>query len=476
MAAPVLKNAVPAVLCIVLLSYAAHTLSRHPCLGVADIGDFWRVARPAGVEHLEPLTQPGELVRCTFKLTSADLASGFSSTSLLVWIARHLRWLGGAPPGFMAIRQMGLLYLALIAAFVASALAGRMPLAVVAALLYVIVDPGYLLFFNSFYGDPAHLVALVGLFVWGWRWGALPQEFWSLSPARWALSAAALIGLVFVGGAAKMQFILLPAVVLAVLVVPLVVHGRKAPLRASILGGSLIALAVWIPLHFYVGPGPSFPWVNNYHAVYGGILRVTDDREGVLRDLGISERYWRLPRRSVFAAGVGRDHPVHQQLGDLSRWWLLGRYLREPKAILRVAGHIQRVHATLESHPRATVARDPRQPTQRTYETWWQFSRIRSGVLGSWPPLLWFLIAGSLLWLAAALRRGRWAGATSTATFLLVWVFSQWIVVTLGEGLITFKQHLVPARLAIDLLLIVVVSDLVRASIERRRPSTNAGA
>jgi hypothetical protein len=455
----------------VLFAYAVHLLARSPCLGVADIGDFWRVMRPAGIEHIEPLTHHGEFVRCTFKTKEADLKSTFSSTAVLAWIAKGARWGLPTQPGQMDLRQMGLLYLLLVAAIVTWAFAGRLPGAAVAALLYVMVDPGYLLFMNSFYGDPAHLIALLGLLVWWWRWGSLPPAFWEMTTLAWSIRCCALIALVFLGAAAKMQFILLPAVVLTVLVVPLAINGRRAPVRASVLGGALLFLSILVPLHFYFGAGPRFLWANNYHAVYGGILRVSSDPEQVLNGLGISQEYWRLPRRDVFAAGVALDHPVHRELEDLSRLRLLGIYLKDPKAMIAMAGHAQRVLSAVETHPRGNRVRDPHRPEKATYQTWWQFSRLRGRLFGAWPPVPWFLLGGTALWLAVSLRHRRWDGVRSLCLFLLVWAGSQWMVVVLGEGLITFKQHMVVVRFTLDLLLVVLVYDLARAWLtNRRRP------
>ena len=82
---------------LLLFSFAFHTLLRSPCLGVADINDFWRVMRPAGIEHVKPLVKKGHFVVCTFKTGRARLASGTSSATLVAWSAKHFRW--GLRPG-----------------------------------------------------------------------------------------------------------------------------------------------------------------------------------------------------------------------------------------------------------------------------------------------------------------------------------------------------------------------------------------
>ncbi|MEZ5333480.1 MAG: hypothetical protein R2991_15920 [Thermoanaerobaculia bacterium] len=66
---------------VLLLAFAARTLSRTPCLGVADILDFWRVMKPAGIEHVAPLAHPGYFVRCEYRTVEADLLAQPSSSS-----------------------------------------------------------------------------------------------------------------------------------------------------------------------------------------------------------------------------------------------------------------------------------------------------------------------------------------------------------------------------------------------------------
>ncbi|MEZ5333479.1 MAG: hypothetical protein R2991_15915 [Thermoanaerobaculia bacterium] len=60
------------------------------------------------------------------------------------------------------VRQSGLLYLVLLTVLLVGSLASR-ALLMTALFLYVIVDPGYLLFFNSFYADGTLFLSLLGV-------------------------------------------------------------------------------------------------------------------------------------------------------------------------------------------------------------------------------------------------------------------------------------------------------------------------
>lgn len=85
---------------------------------------------------------------------------------------------------------------------------------------------------------------------------------------------------------------------------------------------------------------------------------------------------------------------------------------------------------------------------------------------------------GSGAWLIESVRRRRWHGATAAALLLLMWALSQMVVVVLGEGMITMKQHLVATRFALDLLAVIVVFDVAKAAVQRFRagaPLESAG-
>jgi hypothetical protein len=432
--------------------------------------------RPAGIAHLEPVTEPGLYVRCTFRTGKADFGGLFSSSAVLAWMAKHLTWGLPEDAATMDLRQMGLLDLAMVAVMTGTAVAAGVPAALLVGMLYVLVDPGYLLFFNSFYADPTLLLAVFGVVVWLWRHGDLPSSFWQSSWPRFAATTLPLLLLVALGAAAKMQFVLLPAVVLAVLAGPLVANGRRSPVRAALPCGGLLVLAVIVPWHFFAGSGPRFPWANNYHAVYGGILRVSDRPDEILRRLGVSERFWDLPRRDVFSGQIPPRHPVHAELEDLSRLRLLALYLEEPRAILRVARHIQRALASAETHPRGNRVYQPTRPGKATFQTWWQFSRVRGLVFGAWPPTVWCLVAAASAWILRSVTGRRWGGPSAACLLLLLWALSQMVVVVLGEGMITFKQHLVSARFALDLLLLILVWDVAGTLVDLRgRGALSAG-
>lgn len=457
-----------------LLLADALVLSRSPCVGVADIHDFWRVMAPAGIEHTEPLERPGYFVVCTFKTGPVDLASAPSSSALLAWLARQVSWGFEPLADLMDLRQVGLLHLLIVALCAALALAARAPAALVAGAVYVISDPGYLLFFNSFYADPALFVAFVGIVLWLAIWGDLPAAFWR--QPRWRLLArcVALVALVAVGGMSKMQYILLPAVTLAVLLPGMAAGWAGHKKRVTFLAVALLAVSASAAWLFFRGPGPRFVRVNDYHAVFGGILELTSDPERVLRALGLPEEHWDLPRQDVFSAGIPRDHPVHDHLTPLSRTTLLRLYATDPPALQGVRKNVESVLALRRAHPRGNFVRGPDTPRIQFYETRWQFARLRGLLFDSWPLAAWTLCALGCLWLSLRFGLRKWGPLESTMVFLLAWFGSQVVIAVLGEGLINLHQHMMGARLALDLLLVCLVVAAGREVHSRIGPGSTA--
>lgn len=452
---------IPMLGCLILLYYGASTLSAEPCMGVADILDFSRVTIPAGIEHLSPLEAPGYYVRCEFRITEPNFWAGPSSAALLALIAKPLRFLGPAPPGHLALRQMGLLCLGLAALMVTAGLLGGLRPILAMLFTYVIVDPGYLFFFNSFYADGALFLALLGLVIWLDRWGDLPKDQLR-KPRIWFLSWILLVLLALLGGGSKMLFVLFPVVTLAALVPALVGLGRSDKFRTAALVISLVGVQLLVFWNFFYGSGPRFLEYNNFHAVYGGILQVSSKPESIYERLEIPVEHREIARTDAWSAGIGIDHPVHDHLRDLSRLELLRFYIEDPPALTAALRRIGDDLLLIASHPRGTYPRDPsdRHPVKRIYGETWQFSNLTRLAFAQSRTSIVLILAVAAAWILTAAAGGTWTGRSALMLFLLLWFFSQAALAVLGEGFINLHQHLVGARLALDLLLVVLVVEL----------------
>jgi hypothetical protein len=269
-----------------------------------------------------------------------------------------------------------------------------------------------------------------------------------------------------------MQYVLLPAIA-TVAVGSLALLGRRAGEGLAMRRGSihrlllltsmLVLVAVAVPWHFFRGPAPRFLEVNNYHAVYAGLLQVTGEPDRALRSLGIPIEHRDLPRRDVWSADLPAGHPVPEHLRDLSRWRLLALYLADPEAIEATADRIGRSLSTVETHRRGSFPRDVGRRKGAQYTVPWQFSRLRGLVFGSWPAAVWLLLGLAAVWLVISALRGRWGGREACGLFLALFAASQVAVVILGDGFVALEQHLLAARFALDLLLLLLAYQGVSA-------------
>ena len=324
------------------------------------------------------------------------------------------------------------------------------------------MDPGYLLFFNSFYADSALFVSLFGAALW---------FVVRASPGRVGTTrlnvfgAAGLVVFAALGGGAKMQFVVFPGMLLACVALLLFLQPTCRCRAWFSLSAVLFAVALVAPWHYFNGPAPRFLEVNNYHAVYAGLIEASSDPNRVFEEIGIVQEYRMLPRRDVWSGNVPMGHPVFAQLRNLSRWQLLRLYLSDGSAVLATAGRIEDVFASPKMHLRGNFSRaaDRIQPGAQ-YAVAWQFSHVRGWLFERWPKALWLILVATAVWLAASAATRRWNGVESAALLLLGFALVQFVVAVLGDGFVSLEQHLIAARLSVDFLLVLVLHQAVSAA------------
>jgi hypothetical protein len=457
---------------LVFLLAACFMLLQTPCIGVSDILDFWRVMRPAGIEHIETPTYPGYYVQCTFKTGPPDLCSLPSSSAVLAFFSRGFSFFG-AETGFMDLRQIGLLYVLLLTVVLATAGLCGLPVLEVWLLSFIALDPSYLLFFNSFYADPSLFVALIGGYCW-FRWndrkfdGPRIQRSSVLPSANQAVVVSVLLMLCIIGGASKMQYVTFPLAVLLSLIVLLVAGPSFRSRVAVFLSIAVLAIAVAVAWNFFFGPGPRFLKYNNYNAVFGGIAEAASNSDEALAELGISAEHRGLPRTDIWSAGMVNTHAVHDELSRLSRFQLASEYCSDPRAIWSVYTRICTDLSMTTGHPRGNKIRPSSDtgPKKRVFEYPLQHSKTIRRAYS------WSITSLSTLFFLAALVpfavRPRYL---STSLFLLGWIGSQFVVAVLGEGFVNLHQHLIGARLGVDLLALQLTVVVVTAIVEHIRPT-----
>lgn len=470
--APIARYAALALLLLVAVQ-AARLLARDPCVGVADNRDYWRVAQPAGIEvEAQPRHRQGRFVICSYPETAPRLGSLFSSAALLAWTARPLGWGLAIPAGEFDLRQVGLLYGALTLALLAAALALGLPAPRALLFAWVLADPGFLLFFNSLYADPALLLGLLGVVC------LLPLTAGTRRARRERFAIPALLVLcALLAGASKMQYSVLPGLLLAACLAGLLLERRRPDRSGLVFLGLLAVAAVAAPANFFWGSGPRFLDANAYDAVYSGIAQVAGDPDAALAELGIPAELRSRPAKNFFAGRIGHDDPALPYLRKLSRLRLAALYLRDPEARTETAGKIARLLEKQETNPRGNYTREESGGGPRGYETPWQFAVWRGRIFGGLPAytlgLFLAAVAGALIWRAA---RRRWTGEDTLALFLVLWVISQSAIGVLGDGLATLEQHLLGARLGLDLLLVLAAARCAGACFRSPQEVAAVGA
>jgi hypothetical protein len=445
---------------LLLAGRAGALIVRQPCVGVADNLDYWRVARPAGIV-VEAERKQGHHVVCGYALAAPDLGSSVTTPSLVAWLARPLGWLFDVPAGRLDLRQVGVLY------WLASVilLLGGLRLGVSAPLLllvaWVLYDPGFLLFFNSLYADPALILGLTA---------AVLLLLADRARVPGALVAALLAAAGALAGFSKMQYAVFPGVLLGACLLAQLFRRRRPAAHETAGLAALLALALAAPLYFLYGPAPRFLDANNYNATFGGIARVAGDAPAALAALGIPEGFRDRQPLDYFAAGVTPDDPVMPHVRRVSRVRLAGLYLQDPEALRETARRLHRELARVRTHPRGTRTRSESGKIEsvRTPE---QFSVWRSRLLDRIPWWSHLLLAVTALLLTVQAVRNRWRPVDTAALFLLLWVTAQFGVAVLGEGFVNIHQHLLGARLGLDLLLVLPVARLAGCRMTARPPS-----
>lgn len=440
---------------VLWLAIALVRLMGEPVPLVADNGDFWRVARPAGLEQLEGAVLDGRHPARSFGVAASG-APGASSASLLAMVAR----LGGAERERFDVRWFGGVLWVVLTLAAILAWGGRAYLPLVVGLV-ALCDAAYLPFFNSFYADATYFVGFVAL-VWA-LWVGFGREQWTLA----SLAAAGLaVGL---AGGSKMLFSalgLVAAGVAGAVAVVTACRSRRDWVAAVVLGSVGLASVLW----FAVGPGPNFAVVNRYHTVFAGFATVSSEPEAGLERLGLAA-FVSLPRQDVFRAGIGSDHPVHAALESVSRWDLLRAYARDLPAMGRVAQLVGAELAASHSHTRFTREGQRRGPPYELVAT--DFSYWRTTLLGKRPWPIWGLVAVSVLAATILAWRRPDRSALGVLLFLQAWLVFQVVAVVLGDGLVSLRQHLLGARLALDLLWLLSAA-LVMVAVAGRLRSWSA--
>jgi hypothetical protein len=462
-------RAVVLLLGALLLVLDGALLFGNPVVGVSDNGDSWRVMNPAGIRYAVPHVEGNwssrrRYVEPQFQKTRQHLSRLPSSAAFVAWAAKSLDG-GMAPPGVMDLRQVGASYWLLLLAAVGLLIGATLEGLVAGALaLWVLSDPAYLLYFNSFYADAAAFVGLFGVIAWLLRHDGEP---WG-PPLRTALSLISVLFFTCLGAFSKLSYAPLGIVsALAVLWA-----SRNASERRNrgtrILLLTLAIAAVLAPIHFLWGTGFRAPRINRYNSVFQGIAVASKDPSGTLAALGVP------PERRVLVGTNYFDERLSEQdrdaAVDVSQVRVALRYLEDPAAAVDAMRHIGGVLALPRATGRAHVTINEMDRGKYFVRTAaWHFGSLRQGLLGrAWR--VWAWVVACLCWISVSLAKRRWSALTTVVAYLLAVFATQSVIAVLGDGFFALSRHLLAARLALDSAVVIALFSFARWVIARISP------
>lgn len=256
-----------------------------PIVGVGDNGDWFRIMRSAGFEHLPNPPQDARFFVNQVALAPWSLEqvrSGHLVSGLIVAAAARIIVSVVSPDGTFRLPIIGLLHSIVLLTGLGLILRGIQELKGVpdriigVLLILVFTDVGYAAFLNSFYTQTASLLFLlttVGTFILLVRGGR--EGFWY---AAFVISA-----LLFATSKAQEapQSFLLGVLIL--------VGARRTTLRRPFVAGSLLALAV-VLVSFFCATRSNRALHDQclYNQVFDDLLRYSPDAPADLRALNLN--------------------------------------------------------------------------------------------------------------------------------------------------------------------------------------------
>ncbi len=279
------------VIALVLGGLLGWELLAPPVIGLANNGDFYRIAPQSGVYYIHPdgpetidPNAPGYVSR-HYRTASPKNPQGYYSSGVtLMWLARGLNDLVRRD-GLFDIRFLGVVHLgtlifsvtALFAALSSYPLALRWTAAGLAC--FVLSDVGYFSFFNSFYSESATLVFLILWVVAVFQLPGRDAAFSIRDGFFWICCGLFLT-------AKPQNAVLAPLVIAFWWSLRWPTSGdRKTRLALSMAGSVLLAGAM-----FYLAVRP-FQQVNRYNHVFESILGKDPVAVESLSTFGLGEEY-----------------------------------------------------------------------------------------------------------------------------------------------------------------------------------------
>lgn len=338
-------------------------------------------------------------------------------------------------------------------------------LIILALLVMVFYNMGYLLYYNSFYGES---VTMSGFLMW---FSVLLSLIHSSEKKYSHLFLYFICGIIFTG--AKVANIPL-GFLIAAFSIYFLFNVNTAGKKIAVITG--ICLTVAVSVYFYREIPDWMKKPNNYHSIFYGILKNSDDPEGDLKKLGIDTKYSALADTTVYVDLNGLDifgeeftKEVHDKAGPFE---VAMYYLKNPA----------RMFEKLKLSAEASVFIRP--PYLGNYgieddteivkfvrrNAIWEWIRKQFTGCAFWAVtavfLLYFCITAYQFYLFKKRKYSVSPGYIHAKIMLMLFAGSQWIFPVIGNGEADLIKHMFLFNLLLDTMIVLLVTDIFKLMMQ----------
>ncbi|MCP3961787.1 MAG: hypothetical protein GY719_28425 [bacterium] len=437
-----------------------------PVIGLANNGDFYRIAPQSGVYYLNPSgpetedpNGPGYISRL-YRTGAPKNPQGYYSSGVpLMWLARGLNDLARRD-GLFDVRVLGAVHLAalLVAVVLFLSALPRRPAAArwlaTALTCLVLGDVGYFSFLSSFYSESASLIYLLLTAAAVLR---LPGRGAAVGTAMARDAAFLAANALFL--TAKPQ-----NAVLAPLLVALWWGARWPAVRGKESRRSMLAVAVagvllcaFATLYFAVSP---FKQVNRYNHVFHDILGKDPEAAAHLAALGLGDEYVELIGSHWWSPLSDRQQALKESTaGRLTTAGIVRYYRRNPERFAALFSRGAEAAFVFRPEGLGNFERARGGPPGELSERFDHWAGVKHAL---YPRAAWSLICAGVvlgvLW--GLLLRFGGGDRRPAALGLALWgmMALQFFAVLVGGGEVELVRHLFLFNALADLSLIVLVA------------------
>jgi hypothetical protein len=465
------------VLALVLATLLGMRLFTEPVIGIANNGDFERLLCPAGLSYPSHLEWPERYffwINRTFEVgpvpdnCSLYVVSGSLLVRSALWINETLF----AQQDSFDIRVMGSVHCMLyVAAFLVILLSTRhWRLSSRAILFYLMIvvfaDVGYVVYMNSFFGEPATLLSFllsVGLYS---LLISLPDDADRRSVARTALAflvLAALLGSTafFIASKPQNYIMFLPCVLLCAYLI----FARRA-WALKLLAAAGMLLLTMLALHLFQQVDRGFARMQLFDVVFLDVVGHSPNPEADLRELGLPEDHRIYLGMAAWQQGSPYGNPEFLREFEKVTYASVARlYLHHPMRFLddlrRSARQVFDVRVRQKFGHFEPSSGKPGRTQSSSFALW---SQARESLF---PRRLWFLLLFAVFNLGVIVFKRRRVdrtqyerGVTALHAWLLITGVLAFVTVTAGGGSFA-PRHMFLVNVSFDACIVLLVMYLV---------------